>query len=88
MAGGTKRAGAVAGIVVAGLWSVPVVAEPPEIRLWDGAVVLRPYTLLQLDAGSTFAHSRSGGPGAGVNLRRARLGVEAVVREDVEATLI
>ncbi len=71
-----------------GLWAAPAEAEPPSVRLWDGAVVLSPYGLFQLDMGTTFAHSRNGGPGAGVNLRRARLGVEAEILKDVEATFI
>lgn len=71
-----------------GLWAAPALAEAPEVRFWDGAVVLKPYGLFQLDGGTTFAHSRNGGPGAGVNLRRARLGIEAEILQDVEAGFI
>lgn len=71
-----------------GLGAAQAAAETPTVRLWDGAVVLKPYNLTQLDMGTTFAHSRNGGPGAGVNLRRARLGVEAEILKDVEAAFI
>ena len=59
----------------------------PSVRIGD-AVVLKPYVLSQYDAVTTFAHSRGGGPGAGINLRRLRLGVEAEVLRDVEAVFI
>ena len=78
-----------AAFLAAGLLSAATAARAaPEVRLGDGALVLRPYVLLQYDAATTFAHSREGGPGAGTNPRRLRLGVEADVFRDVEAVLI
>ena len=55
-----------------------------EVRLGDGALVLKPYVLLQYDAATTFAHSSDDGPGAGSSPRRLRFGVEAEVFRDVE----
>ena len=85
-----RRSGAVAAaLLTAGLLSLPAPAEAdPELRLYDGSLVLRPYVLLQLDGGTIFGHDRSGGPGAGFNPRRLRFGVEAEVLRDIEAVLI
>jgi phosphate-selective porin OprO/OprP len=58
---------------------------PPRLDLAGGAVRLSPYGLLQLDAGTTFGEER---PGGGATLRRFRLGAEAVIAEDWEASLI
>ena len=73
--------------LLAGISWTSVALGAPEVRLGD-AFVLRPYVLLQYDLGSTFAHSRDGGPGAGSNPRHLRLGAEAQVARDVEAILI
>lgn len=84
-----RRGSPAAALLTAGLLALPTPARAePEVRLYDGALVLRPYVLLQLDAGTTFGHDRDGGPGAGFNPRRLRLGVEAEVLRDVEAVLI
>lgn len=56
----------------------------PALRLYDGALVLRPYVMLHLDAGTTFGHDRSGGPGAGVQPRRMRLGGQAELQGNLE----
>lgn len=57
---------------------------PPRVSLGDGAFVLEPTGILQLDLGTTFAHNRPGGPGAGWNPRRARLGVEGEFLRDFQ----
>ncbi|MXP63325.1 hypothetical protein E0493_08165 [Roseomonas sp. M0104] len=60
----------------------------PELRLGDGAVQLAPVLRLDLDAGAYGDQDRPGGFRSGTNLRRARLGVEASLPHDLEATFI
>jgi phosphate-selective porin OprO/OprP len=60
---------------------------PPRLSLGDGAFTMAPTGLLQLDLGTTFDHSRPGGPGGGFNPRRARLGVEGEFLRDFEYAL-
>ena len=77
-----------AALLTAGVFATAAARAAPEVRLGDGALVLRPYVLLQYDAATTFAHGRDSGPGAGTNPRHLRLGVEADLFRDVEAVLI
>lgn len=61
-------------------------AETPSVRV--SPVDLKPYLLLQQDVGGTFNQDRDGGQGTGSNTRRARLGVEATVRNQIELGVI
>ncbi len=73
-------------LLLALLLSAAARGETPNVRL--GIVELKPYVLLQLDQGGTFAQSRRGGQGTGFNLRRARAGVEATVADQLEFGVI
>lgn len=73
-------------LFAAALVSAPAVAGTPSVRL--GPAEVTPYVLLQLDGGSTFNRDRPGGQTAGLNLRRARLGAEAVVAYDWQLGLV
>lgn len=72
-------------------WPVTAGAQengwPSALRLADGAFTAKPTGLLQIDLGTTFNHSRSGGPGGGANVRRGRLGVEGGFADDVSYNL-
>lgn len=57
-------------------------AWPPPMHI--GSAAIRPYGLLQLDSGTTFAQDAPGPPSAGFNLRRARLGFDGSVGQAVE----
>src|ERR1700712_3297670 len=61
-------------------------AETPDVRV--GPVDLKPYVLLQLDEGGTFNQNQGGGQGTGFNLRRARVGAEATVANQVEVGVV
>lgn len=88
-AGGRVSRAACAALLAAGSLSfAAAVRAQPTVRLWDGALVLQPYAVLQYDAATTFAHNREGGPGAGTHPRRSRLGVVAEILGDLEARLI
>lgn len=82
------RAACAALLAVGSCLVAAAVQAQPAVRLWDDALVLRPYAVLQYDAATAFAHSREGGPGAGTHPRRSRLGVEAEILGDLDATLI
>jgi phosphate-selective porin OprO/OprP len=60
---------------------------PPRLRFGD-AFTLRPQGILQFDLGTTFDQNRPGGPGGGLNPRRARLGVEGEFLGDFEYTVL
>lgn len=60
---------------------------PPRLRLGDGFSV-RPQGLLHLDLGTTFDQNRPGGPGGGLNARRARIGVEGEFLGDFEFKVV
>jgi phosphate-selective porin OprO/OprP len=61
-------------------------AAEPSVQL--GPITLSPYTLLQVDEGGTFNQSRGGGQATGSNLRRARVGFEAALADQLEAAVI
>lgn len=61
-------------------------AETPGVRV--GPVDLEPYVLLQLDEGGTFNQNQGGGQGTGFNTRRARVGAEATVANQVEVGVV
>ena len=60
---------------------------PPRLRLGDH-FTLRPHGILQLDLGTTFDQNRPGGPGGGLNPRRARLGVEGEFLDEFEYAIL
>ncbi|MDJ0388256.1 porin [Roseomonas sp. E05] len=60
----------------------------PELRLARGAVQVTPVLRLDLDAGAYDDQERAGGFRSGVNVRRARLGLEATLPNDFEASFI
>ena len=60
---------------------------PPRLRIGD-SFSIRPQGLLHLDLGTTFDQNRPGGPGGGVNARRARIGVEGGFLDDFEFKLV
>jgi len=60
----------------------------PELNLAGGAAKLMPVLRLDLDAGAYGEQDRPEGFRSGVNLRRARLGIEAILPQGFEATFI
>ena len=64
----------------------PAHAETPSVRV--GPIDLKPYLLLQLDEGGTFNQNRDGGQATGFNTRRARVGAEATVANQVEVGVV
>ena len=68
----------------------PVSAQeewPPRLRIGD-SFSIRPQGLLHLDLGTAFDQNRPGGPGGGVNARRARIRVEGGFLDDCEFKLV
>ena len=61
-------------------------AQTPDVRV--GPVDLTPYLLLQQDEGGTFDQSQQGGQGTGGNTRRARVGAEVTVGDQVEIGVV
>ncbi len=61
-------------------------AETPGVRV--GPIDLKPYLLLQLDEGGTFNQNRDGGQATGFNTRRARVGAEATIANQVEVGVV
>ena len=87
------RPALLAGGVAAALLAAPGPAAaqedwPPKFSLFGGAFTVKPEGLLQLDLGTTFGHTRPGGPGGGFNPRRARLGVDGEILDDFEYAFI
>ena len=64
----------------------PAHAETPSVRV--GPIDLKPYLLLQLDEGGTFNQNRDGGQATGFNTRRARVGAEATIANQVEVGVV
>ena len=61
-------------------------AETPDVRV--GPIDLKPYLLLQLDESGTFNQNRDGGQATGFNTRRARVGAEATIANQVEIGVV
>ena len=61
-------------------------ADTPGVRV--GPLDLKPYLLLQLDEGGTFDQTQGGGQATGFNPRRARLGAEATIANQVEVDIV
>jgi phosphate-selective porin OprO/OprP len=61
-------------------------AQTPSVRV--GELTVKPYVLLQLDEGGTFGQSRGGGQATGFNVRRARVGAQARVADQLQLGLI
>ncbi|MFC3127014.1 OprO/OprP family phosphate-selective porin [Pseudoroseomonas globiformis] len=63
-------------------------AGSPELRLDDGAVRLSPVLRLDADAGSYWGQDEPDGFRSGTNLRRGRVGFDAELPGDFEASFV
>ena len=77
---------AILSLLAAAVPSAAAHAETPDVRV--SPIDLKPYLLLQLDEGGTFNQNRDGGQATGFNTRRARVGAEATVANQVEIGVV